>query len=243
MGGKQSQPVASGGGDCKPCFLFSPGRAALDPIGSPVPDTPLLVRQRRQGVKDAIGREKNPLYSSRYEGLEEEPSASYTVRSDASAGFLKPPEVEVEATVYEGIDCEQKLAAKYDLLEVLGVGSTSTVHRCVSKATGAEFACKVIDCQLIEERFQGMMGQFQTEIESLRQLKHPGIIRLYDVFIKSNEKIYIVMELMDGGELFDYVVEKGTLTEEEAAQIVRKVLSAVRCAIRSSSARDSSASL
>jgi serine/threonine protein kinase len=43
----------------------------------------------------------------------------------------------------------------------------------------------------------------------------------------SEEKIYIVMELMTGGELFDYVVQKGTLTEEEASRIVRMVTSAL----------------
>lgn len=141
--------------------------------------------------------------------------------------FLAAKTKEPDATIYEGDDCEERLNAKYEILEVLGVGSTSTVHRCVEKATGLEFSVKVIDCQLIDERFQGMMPQFQTEIESLRLLKHPGIIQLFDVYIKPNDKIYIVMELMRGGELFDYVVEKGTLTEEEASRIVRKVAEAL----------------
>lgn len=64
------------------------------------------------------------------------------------------------------------------------------------------------------------------EIQTLRTLQHPNIIRLFDVYI-TKEKIYIIMELMEGGELFDYVVQKGTLTEEEASRIVRKVTSAL----------------
>ncbi len=111
-------------------------------------------------------------------------------------------------------------------MEVLGVGSTSTCHRCVNKQTGVHYACKVIDKEVIEDRFQGMMEQFNTEIEALRNLKHPNIIQLLDVYI-TDEKIFIVMELMEGGELFDYVVQKGTLTEDEAASIVRKVTSAM----------------
>ena len=71
-----------------------------------------------------------------------------------------------------------------------------------------------------------MMEQFHTEIEALRNLHHPNIIQLLDVYI-TDEKIFIVMELMEGGELFDYVVDKGTLTEDEAANIVRKVTSAM----------------
>jgi serine/threonine protein kinase len=51
---------------------------------------------------------------------------------------------------------------------------------------------------------------------------------LYDVYIVTpDDKIFIVMELMEGGELFDYVVQKGTLTEEEASYIVQKVTSAL----------------
>lgn len=111
-------------------------------------------------------------------------------------------------------------------MEELGVGSTSVCHRCVNKRSDIHYACKIIDKRLIEERFYGMMKQFQTEIEALRELQHPNIIQLYDVFI-TEEKIFIVMELMEGGELFDYVVQKGTLTEDEAASIVQKVTSAL----------------
>jgi serine/threonine protein kinase len=123
-------------------------------------------------------------------------------------------------------DAEVDLHAKYELKEVLGVGSTSTCHRCICRATGLSYACKIIDKHHIEERFQGMMDQFHTEIAALRKLEHPNIIRLYDVYI-TKTKIFIVMELMEGGELFDYVVQKGTLTEEEASQIVRSVTSAL----------------
>jgi serine/threonine protein kinase len=118
------------------------------------------------------------------------------------------------------------LNKKYELKEVLGVGSTSTCHKCVERVTGEECACKIIDKQEMEIRFKGMMEQFQTEIRVLRNLHHPNIIHLKDVYI-TKEKIFIVMELMSGGELFDYVVEKGTLTEEEASQIIRRVTSAL----------------
>jgi serine/threonine protein kinase len=89
-----------------------------------------------------------------------------------------------------------------------------------------DYACKIVDKRHISESFQGMMEQFLTEIQALRELHHDNIIQLFDVFI-TEEKIFIVMELMHGGELFDYVVQKGTLTEEEASAIVRKVTSAI----------------
>lgn len=119
----------------------------------------------------------------------------------------------------------------------MGVGSTSICHRCVELASNTSRACKIVDKLEIDYlggdtgsggSFQKntMMTQFLTEIDTLRSLHHPNIIELYDVYI-SPDKIYIIMELMEGGELFDYVVQKGTLTEEEASRIVRKVTSAL----------------
>lgn len=63
----------------------------------------------------------------------------------------------------------------------------------------------------------------------LRTLKHPNIIHMEDVF-ETESKICMVMELMLGGELFDYVVAKGTLNEQEASVLVRKVGAAPRIA-------------
>jgi serine/threonine protein kinase len=111
-------------------------------------------------------------------------------------------------------------------MEVLGVGSTSNVHRCLNNKNDNYYACKIIDKYQMEDRFAGMMAQFQTEIEALKQLQHPSIIQLFDVYL-TEDKIYIIMELMEGGELFDYVVQKGTLNEEEASHIVRRVTSAL----------------
>ena len=85
---------------------------------------------------------------------------------------------------------------------------------------------KIIDKIQIEQRFSGMMDQFHSEIDALKNLSHPNIIQLYDVYT-TKSKIYIVMELMNGGELFDYVVTKGTLTEAEASVIVRMVTGAL----------------
>ena len=115
---------------------------------------------------------------------------------------------------------------KYDLKEEIGVGSTSKCFRCVRKSDGMTFACKVIDKKHVEVKFSGLLDQFFTEIKILQTLNHPNIIRLEDTY-ETSERIYMVMEMMVGGELFDYVVEKGTLSEEEASTIVRKVTSAV----------------
>mmetsp|Transcript_23459 Transcript_23459/g.55251 ORF Transcript_23459/g.55251 Transcript_23459/m.55251 type:complete len:432 (+) Transcript_23459:280-1575(+) len=211
MGAQQSADAKD---DCDPCLgiqaPFKRNGKSSDPLGSPLPNTPISRRRRKQE------------FSSRYGGLEKESSATNL----SFYGNASVTNISRTAHVHEGSDAEAALYEKYQLMEVLGVGSTSTCHRCVDKKTGAHYACKIIDKQMIEERFHGMMEQFHTEIEALRALDHPSIIQLLDVFI-SEEKIFIVMELMEGGELFDYVVQKGTLTEDEASDIVRKVTSAM----------------
>ena len=214
-------------GPCVPCFFFLkplPRRDRSDPMGSPLPETPVIERQKRKHVAAAMQTVPQgkgayllpPKYGKKTNAPHLEPELSRD-SANATSG---------DVAIHEGPDAEALLQATYELLEVLGVGSTSTVQKCRHRRTKEVYACKVIDVQQIEERFAGMMAQFQTEIEALRQLQHPGIIGLYDVYISPN-KIYIIMECMQGGELFDYVVQKGTLTEEEASQIVRKVTSAL----------------
>ena len=195
-------------------------------MGSPIPETPIQRRNlRKQFAQDQEQKNGDAVYSSKYFGLEKEPdsrSASSIIHNNSNNGAPQPPEAEV----HEGPDAEAELNQKYQLMEVLGVGSTSTCHRCILRSTGKHYACKIIDKSMIEERFQGMMEQFHTEIDALRELRHPNIIQLLDVYI-TGEKIFIIMELMEGGELFDYVVQKGTLTEDEAAKIVRSVTDAL----------------
>jgi serine/threonine protein kinase len=224
------------GDDCQPpCLAWLPSLARTqDPMGSPLPETPLVTRQRRKHVADALRQENK----NNHHGMAVPPvslgsllpprangTASGRTYLEPEANIHQPPPPQ-QAPVHEGPHAEALLLQTYELLDVLGVGSTSTVQKCRHRETNQVYACKIIDITQMEERFQGMMAQFQTEISALRQLHHAAIIRLLDVY-QTPAKIYIVMECMEGGELFDYVVQKGTLTEEEASQIVRKVTSAL----------------
>ncbi|MFN3504500.1 MAG: protein kinase domain-containing protein, partial [Allorhizobium sp.] len=66
----------------------------------------------------------------------------------------------------------------------------------------------------------------RTEIAILKLVRHPHIVKLVDVF-ESRQHIYIVMELLRGGELFDRIVGRARFTEEEARQVVRPLLESV----------------
>ncbi len=116
---------------------------------------------------------------------------------------------------------------KYTLRQQIGSGSTSHVYQCVRKKDNKIFACKVINKAEIENNFAGLMDQFNLEIKVLRLLNHDNIIKLEDAF-DTADSVYMVLEQCHGGELFDYVVEKGTLSEEEASKIIRNITSAVQ---------------
>ena len=213
-----------------------------DSFGTPIPDTPNAAKRRMHNGGEYEEEKKSSggsfnlskeVRSSVYGGLEKETSGMFAneqiqknipnTNNNMNDGTTK---LEPCAQIHDGKNAESELYSKYEIAEVLGVGSTSICHRCVEISTGHDRACKIIDKTEIDPQYQSMMDQFYVEIKTLKSLKHPNIIQLFDVYI-SEEKIYIIMELMTGGELFDYVVQKGTLTEEEASRIVRMVTSAL----------------
>jgi serine/threonine protein kinase len=87
--------------------------------------------------------------------------------------------------------------SKYELRDEIGVGSTSKCYKCIRKADGREFACKVIDKRQVEMKFSGLLDQFYVEIKVLKALNHPNIIKLVDTN-ESSDRIYMVMEMMKG---------------------------------------------
>jgi calcium/calmodulin-dependent protein kinase I len=67
----------------------------------------------------------------------------------------------------------------------------------------------------------------QTEVEILSQLDHPNAIKLIEVYDEENY-MFLVMELLAGGELFDRIVEKESYNEKEASDTIRPVVDAIR---------------
>mmetsp|Transcript_7760 Transcript_7760/g.23704 ORF Transcript_7760/g.23704 Transcript_7760/m.23704 type:complete len:402 (-) Transcript_7760:176-1381(-) len=125
-----------------------------------------------------------------------------------------------------GLSDVQDFEEAYELGEVVGRGSTSTVYKCRQRSSGRTYATKVIGEEQLRAEFGSLAAQFETEIAALRACRHPNIIRLEDA-VMSRGKLYLVMEYLTGGELFDYVVDKGTLSEAEAADVLRHLTSAI----------------
>merc|ERR1739844_320867 len=112
---------------------------------------------------------------------------------------------------------------KYILKDVLGTGAFSQVRLAESKdRPGDLHAIKVID----KKALKGKEDSLENEIKVLRRLDHPKVVKLLEAY-ESKSYVYLVMELVTGGELFDRIVEKGSYTEKDAADLIKQVLSAV----------------
>lgn len=112
----------------------------------------------------------------------------------------------------------------YRLGKTLGVGSFSKVKLAEHEPTGKKVAVKILNRQKI--RAQQMEEKLKREIKILKMCMHPHIIRLYEV-IETSTDIYVVTEYSPGGELFDYIVERGRLSEAEARRFFQQIISGV----------------
>jgi calcium-dependent protein kinase len=70
------------------------------------------------------------------------------------------------------------------------------------------------------------METFLHEIEILKKLDHPNVLRIYEYFI-DNDSVYIITEICRGGELFDKIVEVEFFSEEQAAVLMKQILRAI----------------
>jgi len=108
----------------------------------------------------------------------------------------------------------------YEFAQELGQGEFSVVIKGVHKETGEDFAIKCIEKHDVDTT------RLQTEVDILTQVEHPHIISLKEVY-DTPDTLYLVMELISGGELFDKITEIGAYSEKTAAELVRNIVSAV----------------
>ncbi|ODQ78945.1 hypothetical protein BABINDRAFT_171804 [Babjeviella inositovora NRRL Y-12698] len=112
---------------------------------------------------------------------------------------------------------------KYQIIKTLGEGSFGKVKLAYHLTTGQRVALKIINRKTLAK--SDMQGRVEREISYLRLLRHPHIIKLYDV-IKSNDEIIMVIEYA-GKELFDYIVQTGKMEENEARRFFQQIIAAV----------------
>ncbi|XP_068665585.1 CBL-interacting serine/threonine-protein kinase 12-like [Aristolochia californica] len=115
------------------------------------------------------------------------------------------------------------LLGRFELGKLLGHGTFAKVYHARNVKSGDSVAIKVLDKEKILKG--GLMAHIKREISILRRVRHPNIVRLFEV-MATKSKIYFVMEFVKGGELFNRVA-KGRLREETARKYFQQLISAV----------------
>ncbi|CAH6814918.1 Mylk3 [Phodopus roborovskii] len=106
--------------------------------------------------------------------------------------------------------------------EVLGGGRFGQVHRCTERSTGLALAAKIIKVKNIKDR-----EDVKNEINIMNQLSHVNLIQLYDAF-ESKNSFTLIMEYVDGGELFERITdEKYHLTELDVVLFTKQICEGV----------------
>lgn len=112
----------------------------------------------------------------------------------------------------------------YTLGATLGTGTFGKVKIGEHQLTKHKVAVKILNRQKI--RSLDVVGKIRREIQNLKLFRHPHIIKLYQV-ISTPTDIFMIMEYVSGGELFDYIVKNGKLQEHEARRFFQQIISGV----------------
>eukprot|EP01104_Vermistella_antarctica_P017386 TRINITY_DN615_c0_g1_i1.p1 TRINITY_DN615_c0_g1~~TRINITY_DN615_c0_g1_i1.p1 ORF type:complete len:130 (+),score=27.71 TRINITY_DN615_c0_g1_i1:596-985(+) len=111
----------------------------------------------------------------------------------------------------------------YILGKALGAGSTGRVKLGFHKDTGEKVAVKIVDKEYLTQR-PNMRKKLEREIAVMKLLDHPHVLKMYDVY-ETDHYLFLILDYVEGGELFDYLVHKGSLDSSERAPSTRDVVS------------------
>ncbi|XP_030644422.1 caM kinase-like vesicle-associated protein [Chanos chanos] len=114
------------------------------------------------------------------------------------------------------------IARCYDMGGVVGDGNFAVVRECRVRGSAGTFAMKVVD----KAKLQGRAHMIQNEIALLRSLAHPRLVRLLASH-HTHSHVYLLMELVAGGDLFDAIAQNGRFCESTAGRMIRDISQAL----------------
>ena len=165
-----------------------------------------------------LARDRRELLShNSYVSLSQGPKSREFVYLSASRDYQRqhPPE----------------LRRKYIVSRELGKGACGTVYLGVRKDNHRHVAIKAIDRGRVHMMrpagAEDPADSVLNEVRLLREIDHPCVIKLEDVIEAANGMLFIILELAQGGELFDKIIEKSRLEEGEAKVYFYQLLSAI----------------
>lgn len=107
--------------------------------------------------------------------------------------------------------------------EIVGSGAFATVKKAIERSTGTTFAAKIIS----KKKALGGLDGVTRELKILKQLDHPGIVKL-KAYYEDADNYYLVMEFISGGDLMDFIASQGAIDEIVTKEIARQILEAIK---------------
>lgn len=119
---------------------------------------------------------------------------------------------------------EEPITDYYTMDKIIGSGKYGVVKRAASVMNpGFRVAIKIIDMKKLNSQFHSLV----QEILTMKKVDHPNIVSIHEMF-KNEEKLYLVMEYVEGMELFDFVAERFKLKESEAIDIIEQLVKVIK---------------
>ncbi|XP_056296742.1 serine/threonine-protein kinase DCLK1-like isoform X2 [Pseudoliparis swirei] len=171
---------------------------------SPSPTSPASLRRRRgsQQSGSSLSLASTKVCSSMDEG-------------DGPGSEAEP--------IDEYLSVPASIAERYKVGRTLGDGNFAVVRECVERSTGREYALKIIN----KDKCRGKEHMIQSEVSILRHVKHPNIVLLIEE-MDTDSELYLVMELVKGGDLFDAIISSNKYTERDASCMLFNLASAIK---------------
>jgi calcium-dependent protein kinase len=113
----------------------------------------------------------------------------------------------------------------YGFGKLIGKGNFAKVHIAKKKANEQTYAIKTIEKVKLTENPKNL-ASLEKEIEILRRVDHPNVIKLYEVY-ENDLYVHLILEYLKGGELFQLIQKKGIYSEKDASIAIKCLLSAL----------------
>ncbi|WOL15688.1 CBL-interacting protein kinase 32 isoform X1 [Canna indica] len=118
----------------------------------------------------------------------------------------------------------KRRVGKYELGRTIGEGTFAKVKFARNVENGEPVAIKILDKEKVLKH--KLVEQIKREVATMKLIRHPNVVRIHEV-MGSKTKIFIVLEFVTGGELFDKIVNHGRMREDEARRYFQQLINAV----------------
>ena len=119
---------------------------------------------------------------------------------------------------------KKRVVGNYYIEEAIGEGTFGKVRKGTHRLTRENVAIKILEKNRICDVTD--VERVSREIHILKLIRHPNIVQLYEI-IETPGQLYLIMEYASGGELFDYIVKKTRIPEQEACKFFQQIIAGV----------------